>query len=199
MPPQQDYDLGWVDRVEVVTRLNWPCCTARIMCWQLELQDVQGSPMYTYPFTTTQDSYTFRDPVTDPAVKATCSLAPPPPPMSPRPVTPKCPGAAGEYVHFLRFTWSNSTNCPASGFLQIAEVRLIYNGYNVALGKSASAGDFYQSNANYNGQQAVDGKDNTFYHSNTFTSAAYLLIDLQVSARRASHCLQPCLQPCTQP
>ena len=38
----------------------------------------------------------------------------------------------------------------------------------------------------------------TFFHSDTADSAAYLLIDLQVSARQATHCQQPGLQPFSQ-
>ena len=176
---QQDYDLGWVDRVEVVNRPGG--FLDRIMCWQLELQDLLGSTLYSYPFTAAQSQYTFRDPVTDSAFQASCNLSPPPPPMPPRPVTPRCPGAAGEYVRFLRFTFRGSSFCPAGqGFLQVTEARLIYNGYNVALGQAATAANSWANSAAYAAGQSVDGKTTTFYHSLTNDATSYLLIDLQV-------------------
>ena len=61
--------------------------------------------------------------------------------------------------------------------------QVIWNGQNVARGKPATALDSYRSLANYVARQATDGKTTTFYASNTITTSAYLLIDLQVCVR----------------
>jgi hypothetical protein len=74
------------------------------------------------------------------------------------------------------------------GYLQIAEARVIYNGYNVALGKAATAPNVYANMAAFVPRMAVDGKSNTLYISGTVDNTSSLLIDLQVGMRATAAC-----------
>ena len=170
-----------MDKLVVVNRQD--CCQARIRCYSLQLLGEVENVLYSYPFTSTASSYTFRDPVTDPAVQQSCYLSPPPPPMQPLASSPRCPSAVGEFVRYLRIAWTDSSVSAATcsggtgGYINLQELQLIYNGYNVALGKPGTALDVW-SNA-YVRSNLVDGKS-TMYHSLTQSSSTYVQIDLQV-------------------
>lgn len=182
---QTSVDLGYVDKIVVINRAD--CCQARIQCYKLELLGELQEVMYIYRFSSASSSYTFRDPVTDPAVQQSCYLSPPPPPMSPLPSTPNCPSVVGEFVRYLRLSWADSTVSAATcgsgvgGYLQVAELQLVYNGYNVALGKNATALDVWGNMlGTYGPSKMVDGKTSTIYHSSTQTNSTYMMLDLQV-------------------
>jgi hypothetical protein len=107
--------------------------------------------------------------------------------MQPLPSTPKCPSVVGEFVRYLRIAWTDSSVSAATcsgntlGFINVAEVQLIYNGYNVALGKPTTSQDVYSNNvAAYGPSKLTDGKANTMYISQTQNSSAYVKVDLQV-------------------
>jgi hypothetical protein len=178
-------DLGWVDKIVVLNRQD--CCQARIQCYKLELLGDVENVLYTYRFSGSSSSYTFRDPVTDAAVQQSCNLAPPPPPMQPLPSTPRCPSMVGEFVRYVRIGWADSSVSASTcgggqgGHLNVAEMQLIYNGYNIALGKPGTALDVWSNNpAAYGPSKLVDGKSNTMFHSLTVSSSVYVQIDLQV-------------------
>ena len=103
--------------------------------------------------------------------------------MQPLASSPKCPSAVGEFVRYLRIAWTDSSVSAATcsggtgGYINLQELQLIYNGYNVALGKPGTALDVW-SNA-YVRSNLVDGKS-TMYHSLTQSSSTYVQIDLQV-------------------
>ena len=177
---QADYDLGWLDRVVVTNRQD--CCQSRITCYKLELLDAFEYPFYSYPFVGTASSYTFRDPVTDPVVAATCNFMPPPPPMAPRPSTPVCGGAMGEFIRYVRIKWDGNCTNPANGYLNVAELQVIYNGQNVAAGKSGTTKDTWSNSVAYAPGQLTDGKTTTMYHSLLAGATSYVMIDLQVGA-----------------
>ena len=125
--------------------------------------------------------------MTDTAVQQSCNLAPPPPPMQPLPSTPRCPSMVGEFVRYVRIGWADSSvsasTCSGGegGHLNVAELQLIYNGYNIALGKPGTGLDVWSNNpAAYGPSKLVDGKSNTMFHSLTVSSSVYVQIDLQV-------------------
>jgi len=176
-------DLGYVDKIVVLNRQD--CCQARIQCYKLELLGDVGDVLYKYTFSGSSSSYTFRDPVSDPAVQQSCNLSPPPPPMPPS--TPRCPSMLGEFVRYLRIGWADSSVSAATcgggqgGYLNVAELQLIYNGYNIALGKPGTALDVWaNSPASYGPSKLTDGKSNSMMHSLTASSSVYVQIDLQV-------------------
>ena len=196
---QADYDLGYVDKIVVVNRQD--CCQARIKCYSLQLLGEAENVLYSFPFTSAASSYTFRDPVTDAAVQQSCFLSPPPPPMQPLPSTPKCPSVAGEFVRYLRVAWADSSVSAATcsggtlGYLNFAELQLIYNGYNVALGKPGTSLDVWVNNpATYGPSRLTDGKASSLYISQSQNSSTYVQIDLQVRGpwERAAWALSCC-------
>jgi hypothetical protein len=183
---QLEYDLGWVDRVVVLNRQDGN--QARITCYQLELLDAFEYPFYSYPFTSTASSYTFRDPLTDPVVAASCNYMPPPPPMAPRPSTPVCGGAAGEFIRYVRIKWNGTCSAPSNGWLNVAELQLWYNGQNVAAGKGGSQSNTWQNSAAYTADKLTDGKSYTMFHSGLAGTGTYVTIDLGVCG-----CLSCCV------
>jgi hypothetical protein len=183
---QDMWDLGWVDRITVINRQD--CCQERIMCYQLELMDEFQNIYYTYTFASSANSYTFRDPVIDPATKASCSYSPPPPPMGPRPSTALCNGAAGEFIRFVRISWKGGCAKPSDGWLNVAELQVWYNGQNVAAGKSGTEIDTWTNNAAYKAAQLTDGKTWTMFHSGSLTAFTFVTIDLQVRETSCVRC-----------
>jgi hypothetical protein len=181
------YDLGWVDRVVVLNRQDGN--QARITCYQLELLDEWQNTIYSYPFTSTASSYTFRDPVNDAAMRASCSTSPPPPPMLPRPSTPICGGAAGEFIRYVRISWLGGCANANTAYLNVAELQVIYNGQNVAAGKGGNQLDTWTNSAAYNAAQLTDGKTWTMFHSGTVSSYTFVTVDLQVKS--AVDCMPP--------
>ena len=181
---QGDYDLGWLDRVVVTNRKD--CCKSRITCYKLELLDAFDNPFYSYPFVGTADSYTFRDPINDPVVAATCNFMPPPPPMAPRPATPVCGGALGEFIRYVRISWHGNCSAPSNGWLNVAELQVIYNGQNVAAGKGGTSNGTWTNSAAFVPNQLTDGKSSTMYHSSLAGATAYVTIDLQVGGSPAA-------------
>ena len=59
-----------------------------------------------------------------------------------------CPGAAGEWVRWIKLAWRSSGRpswCATDGWLNVAELQFFVNGTNVALGKATTALDVLSS------------------------------------------------------
>jgi hypothetical protein len=174
---QADQDLGYISSIVVTNRLS--CCQARIVCWQLELVSSLNDTIYTFPFSTTSNTYTFVDPVLDTTSGISSCYAPPPPPPAP-PLSVLCPGRQGELFRYLRFSYKGGTGCGPSfnTYLQVAEVQVFAGTYNLAQDKPTSALDIWGNSLLP--KYMTDGKTATFYHSSTVTSATFSQIDMMV-------------------
>ncbi len=156
------------------------------MCYQLQLQSDVNQTHLTFNFTTAASSYDLRD-VSTPTGLAACVLQPSPPPPSPplppappAPVTPTCASDAGIFVRYVRMTWRGGAGCANNSYLSVAELRVFYNGVNVAADAPATASDTWASDPAYAPGKLVDGSTTTFYHSSTAGSSTYVQVDLQV-------------------
>jgi hypothetical protein len=96
--------------------------------------------------------------------------------------------AAGQMFRYVRITWRGGCGSPTDGYLQVAEVQVMYNGYNVALGKTATGSSSLQSSPMFFPAQAVDGRLRSMFHSLTAGTGNFLTIDLQVGSRMACAC-----------
>jgi hypothetical protein len=169
--------LLFLDSV-VVTNRQTAALYHRIQCYQLELVNPVGVVTFSYPLVGNLSSYTFRDA----SVASTCYLSPPPPPMAPLPSTPACAAVAGQMVHFVRISWRGGGSLCSDGFLHVAEVQVFYNGYNIALGKPASALDGFR--LHFSPDQATNGITTSVYHSASANSSAFLAVNLEVRRLR---------------
>ncbi len=178
-PPQAAYPLSDLTRIVVVNRQD--CCASLITCYSLQLLASNRAPLYTYPFTTTASSYTFRD-SSDAAFASSCTLPPPlpPPDLSSLPTTPQCPAAANQHLRSVRIAWSGTCTVPGDSLLHIAELQVFYNGRNIALGQPTTAKDVLGSSPEFSPSQLVDGKALTVYHAATAGAGSFVSVDLQV-------------------
>lgn len=186
--PQADYDMAYASRITVLNRPD-VAYQDRIKCFQLLLQDPINQTIYSFNFTAAASSYNLRD-VSTAAVQTACRPQPPPPPPSPPrpplppvPVTPVCANDAGTYMHYVRIAWRGGATC-SYGFLNVAELRVLYNGVNVARGAPATALDKWADSASYAPDKLVDGSSSTMYHSKTVGSGTYVEVNLQVRSWR---------------
>lgn len=180
--PVQDpsYNMAFLDRVTVINRDSFQ---ERVQCWDLVMADNTGYVWFTFTFPAASASYNFRD-VSNAAFSATCNpLAPPP--MPPLPGSPVCLGDAGKLVRYMRMVWLGGSGCAT---LDVGELQLWYNGYNIAYRKPAEGMGSYLGWPQYGPQQATDGRAQTFYNSAAGNSSTYLLVDLLVRRGAGQGC-----------
>ncbi len=209
--PQADYDLGYMDRIEIPNRSD--CCQGRITCFQVELQDAQLVPHVQYPFVGVLGTYVFGDAVNNPA---NCNFRPPPapppfppsppspppsppsppppppsppsPPSPPRPPPPAaCATALGKRVRYVTLSWTGNCSTPSDGYLHMAEVRYFHMGQNVALNKATNSSPAFPG---WVASSGVDGDSSTLYHSSGVGASVFWRVDLGV------RCCQCCCIVC---
>jgi hypothetical protein len=170
--------MAHVSKASIINRQD--CCQDRIRCYQLQLLTSLNQTLMVFNFTTIASSYDLRD-VATPEGQASCvakpSPPPPTPPMPPVPALPVCPGDAELHVRYMRMVYVGGPSC---SFMNLAELQLWYNGYNVAQGKPATSLDVYGRLPQYVSGKITDGQSNTFYSSGSFNSSTYVLVDLLV-------------------